>query len=124
MKPRADLVSSWPWPQRLKFWFALQDGVWALPILAAIGVAVGIFLAVMTWPLGPPQTTEGEITHFGIIDTELGSRPVATVRVDGTVHHMGLPVNHVCEVGDVVPLHRQKHLWGHSVRFRGSRHSC
>lgn len=87
---------------RLKLWWNLD---WlSVPIfIIALSALLG-GLAWLGWPMGPARVLEGQVVGVGFIDTDEGSRQVASVRADGRDFRVRLPQRHGCKAGDVITL--------------------
>ena len=88
----------------------------------AVGIiAAGLFfillpllggLAWLAYPTGPSLLVEGRIEALGFRETDFGSVPVASVRVDGRPVRIGLPARYGCMKGDRIALKRRSTRFG------------
>lgn len=81
-------------------------------------LGLGILVSGAVWlayPMGPVETVEGRVEALGYHETDLGSVPVASVRVEGQPVRIRLPAHYGCAIGDRITLIRRP------TRF-GSRH--
>lgn len=88
----------------------------ALALLAAVAfAALALFI---TSPIEPPEPVSGRVAGLGLLETDIGSFPQATVVVDGVTARVGLQRSSGCTVGDQLQLHRERRLWGVAYRLR------
>lgn len=87
---------------RLRLWWNL-DGLSVPVVMIALAVLLG-GLAWLQWPMGATRQLEGRIVGIGFIDTDEGSRQVASVRADGRDFRVRLPQRHGCKAGDRIAL--------------------
>ena len=87
-------------------------------MVAGTLVALGI-VAVLFWPRGPVQSSEGRITSLELING------VAFVAVaDGRTVRVHLPRRHRCRVGDRIRLTERRTLWGMNAAVAPVPHPC
>jgi len=79
--------------------------------MGVAGLLLGALLVFFMFPLGASEPTIGRIKHFGLTEGRYGSRVVAVIHVDGETRHVSVPRSTLCEVGDLIHLQRQRHLW-------------
>jgi hypothetical protein len=88
----------------------------ALALLAAaVFAALALFI---TSPIEPPEPVNGRVASLGLIETDIGSFPQATVMVDGVTVRVRLQRSSGCTVGDQLELNRERRLWGVAYRVR------
>jgi len=84
----------------------------AIAIVLAILVLLAGGLVWLIRPIGPAVTVHGEVEALGFHETKFGSRPTASVSVDGRVIRVDLRAGFDCTVGDRITVRRRSTRWG------------
>ena len=84
-------------------------------------IAAGLFfillpllggLVWLAYPTGPSYPVQGRIEALGFHETDFGSVPVASVRIDGRPVRIRLPARYGCMIGDRIALKRRSARFG------------
>ena len=107
-------------------------GVWFLMHLDELRLAFIIGLVALTAsgfvlaaaPIGPSLALEGRVVALGFHETDEGSVGTASVRAEGRLVRIYLPLRHGCRAGDRIRLSKWPLRWGHRIAAERTRQPC
>ena len=109
--------------KQAKLWW-ISNGANAGGCLLTLGVTalILLFVLIVLWPFGNSTSASGQVTGFGMRETEQGSYRAAYVMADGVRGRVRLYPTDKCAVGDIVDVRLVSRPWGKRlVRGRASR---
>jgi len=108
----------------LRAWFLLHlDELRLIPIISLVALGIiGLFFALA--PVGPPVALEGRVVALGYYETATGSHGTASVRTEGRLIRINLPLRHGCRAGDRIQLSKWPLRWGQRISAERTRWPC
>lgn len=111
-----------------RFWFVAHEGNLGLLFLLVgsipvIGILVWLFSEALL-PAGEITTVEGELVGMGFHETDQGSIPTGSVRIDDTTVRIALPARLGCQVGDHIQLRRRELRFGYAYGVGANPRPC
>lgn len=96
-----------------RYWLSENAGILGL----ALGLACAAGFATLLVPTGAGVPLKGEITGFGLVETDTGSYPLVVARVPAGTIQVPLPRSNNCAVGSELHLTKQRYLLRSSYRL-------
>ena len=78
-------------------------------------LGLGLLVSGAIWlahPIGPVETVQGRVEGLGYHETDLGSVPMASVKVEGQPIRIRMPARFGCAIGDRITLMRRPTRFG------------
>ena len=119
MEPPMNRFRMWQRYYRDEIRLVGVTGVCLLGLGLLIGGAIWL-----TQPTGPAGLVVGRVEALGFHETDLGSVPVASVRVDGRPVRIRLPARYGCMAGDRIALKRRPTRFGSSYGVGSNTRPC